>query len=228
VRLTEVAQSLWTLSVPHRMRDLGLEIGARMNVVRLTDGELVVLSPVPPDDALVDEVRSLGTVRALVAPNLHHHLYVGEWRTHFPDATLYVPRELPKKRPDLVPSIALGIGPAPGEPDDIRHLEIAGCERYLGENVFVHLPSGTLLVSDLVHNLPSSPHLFTRIYGTLMGFDGRVALSRAIRFAFRDRAAARRSLDALFELPWTRILPAHGEPIGGEAKQALRDAYTWL
>jgi hypothetical protein len=209
------------------MRDLGLEIGARMNVARLPSGGLVVISPVRPDPALVDQVKALGPVAALVAPNLHHHLYAGDWRAHFPDAALFVPRELPKKRPDLVPSRLLGEGAAPGAPD-LVHLEIAGCERYLGENVFVHLPSGTLLVSDLVHNLPPSPHLFTKIYATLMGFDGRVALSRAIRLAFRDRAATRRSLDTLFELPWSRILPAHGEPIGGDAKQALRDAYAWL
>jgi len=33
--LAELAPGLWTRSIPHRMRDLGLQIGARMNVVRL-------------------------------------------------------------------------------------------------------------------------------------------------------------------------------------------------
>lgn len=227
MRLTALGPGLWTLPVAHRMRDLGLQIGARMNVVRLTGGELVVSSPVPPDDALVGEVRSLGTVRFLVAPNLQHHLYVGEWKKHFPDARLYVPRALPAKRPDLADAAVLGEVPGPGEPE-LQHVEIGGCERYLGENVFVHGASGTLLVADLVHNLPPSPHLWTKIYGMLMGFDGKVALSRAVRLAFRDRAATIRSLDRLLELPWSRIVPAHGDVIEGDAKQALRDAYIWL
>jgi hypothetical protein len=209
------------------MRDLGLQIGARMNVVRLATGDLVVIAPLPPDDDLVAEVRSLGPVRDLVAPNLHHHLYVGEWQKRFPEARLHVPRHLGAKRPDLVASAVLGDGPGPGDPE-LHHLEILGCERYLGENVFVHAASGTLIVADLVHNLPPSRDPWTKIYGTLMGFDGKVALSRAIRLAFRDRAAARRSLEALLALSWSRILPAHGEVIDGGAKQALRDAYAWL
>jgi hypothetical protein len=225
--MDQLAPALWTRSVPHRMRDLGLQIGARMNVVRLATGDLVVLAPLPPADDLVAEVRSLGTVRHLVAPNLHHHLYVGEWQKRFPDARLHVPRHLPKKRPDLVASAVLGEGPGPGDPE-LRHLEILGCERYLGENVFVHAASGTLLVADLVHNLPPSTDLWTKIYATLMGFDGKVALSRAIRVAFRDRAATRRSLDALFALSWSRIVPAHGDVIEVDAKRALRDAYAWL
>ena len=225
MKLQALGPSLWTRSVPHRMRDLGLQIGARMNVVRLASGELVVVAPLPPDDDLVAEVRSLGTVRDLVAPNLQHHLYVGEWRKRFPEARLHVPRHLGTKRPDLVGSAVLGDDSWDPE---LHHVEILGCERYLGENVFVHAASGTLIVADLVHNLPPSKHLWTKIYGTLMGFDGKVALSRAIRLAFRDRAATRRSLDTLLALPWSRIVPAHGEVIEGDAKQALRDAYAWL
>jgi hypothetical protein len=227
LRLVELAPALWTLSVPHRMRDLGLQIGTRMDVVRLASGDLLVCSPVPSDDELVAEVRSLGTVRFVVAPNLHHHLYVGDWQRHFPDARLYVPRGLAAKRPDLAPAGFLGEGPGPGDPE-LRHVEIRGCERYLGENVFVHVASATLIVADLVHNLPPSDHLWTKAYATLMGFDGRVALSRAIRLAFRDRASARNSLEEVLALPWSRILPAHGDVIGGDAKQALRDAYAWL
>ena len=223
--LHELAPSLWTRSVPHRMRDLGLQIGARMNVVRLAGGELVVIAPLPPDDDLVAEVRSLGTVRDLVAPNLHHHLYVGEWQKRFPDSRLHVPRHLGTKRPDLAPSAVLG---EHSWDPELRHIEVLGCERYLGENVFVHTASGTLIVADLVHNLPPSKDVWTKIYGTLMGFDGKVALSRAIRLAFRDRAATRRSLEVVLASTWSRIVPAHGEVIEGGAKQALRDAYAWL
>ena len=225
--LSELGPGLWTRSIAHRMRDLGLQIGARMNVVRLTTGELVVHAPLPPSDDLVAEVRALGTVRHLVAPNLQHHLYVGEWQKRLPDAVLHVPRHLAAKRPDLGRSLVLGEGPGPGDPE-LRHVEIIGCERYLGENVFVHAASGTLLVADLVHNLPPSKDLWTRIYGTIMGFDGKVALSRAIRLAFRDREATRRSLEVVLALDWSRIVPAHGDVIEGDAKQALRDAYAWL
>jgi predicted glycoside hydrolase/deacetylase ChbG (UPF0249 family) len=60
--LTELAPGLWTRSVPHRMRDLGLQIGARMNVVRLRSGELVV-HPGFPDEGLRDSGDEYGEGR---------------------------------------------------------------------------------------------------------------------------------------------------------------------
>jgi hypothetical protein len=63
----------------------------------------------------------------------------------------------------------------------------------------------------------------------MMGFYDRVALSSVIRWtAFSDRAAGRKSIDALLELPFERIVVGHGAPVVTDARDALRNAYAWL
>jgi hypothetical protein len=62
-----------------------------------------------------------------------------------------------------------------------------------------------------------------------MGFRARVALSRAIRWgAFRDRRAARRSLDALLAQPFDALIMGHGAPLETGGRDALARAYAWL
>ena len=58
-----------------RQRFLGLEVGARMTVLRI-GSELLVHSPLDADPATLHE---LGTPRWVLAPNLLHHLHVGRW-----------------------------------------------------------------------------------------------------------------------------------------------------
>ena len=87
----------------------------------------------------------------------------------------------------------------------------------------------TLLVADLVHNVGRPTHAWTKVYTKAMGFYDRIALSRAIRWtAFPDRAAARRSVDALLALPFERLVVGHGTPITTGAKEALAAACSWL
>jgi len=62
-----------------------------------------------------------------------------------------------------------------------------------------------------------------------MGFYDRIALSRMIRWTgFRDRRAARRSLDGLLARDIDRLIVGHGAPVAGGAKEALASAYLWL
>ena len=59
--LEALAPSVWTLAIPHRF--LGLEIGTRMNVVRLADGGLLVHSPVPAELSFGPSVSALSPQR---------------------------------------------------------------------------------------------------------------------------------------------------------------------
>ncbi len=89
--------------------------------------------------------------------------------------------------------------------------------------------AATLVVADLVHNIGRPTGRWTRFYTGLMGFYDRVAISRLIRWgAFSDRAAARRSLDAVLELPFEHIVVGHGEPILRVGRRTLEEAYGWL
>ena len=51
--LDVVANNVWAYSVPHSF--MGLHVGARMTVVKLSAGGLLLHSPVPVDEPLAQE-----------------------------------------------------------------------------------------------------------------------------------------------------------------------------
>lgn len=57
--------------------------------------ELVLISPVPARQAVVEAVRALGTVSAIVAPNVQHWLFVAEWARLFPQAKIFCGPDAP-------------------------------------------------------------------------------------------------------------------------------------
>jgi hypothetical protein len=65
---------------------LPLPFTTRMTVVRLSNGDLVLHSPITFDEGLAGELQRLGSVRHLVSPNQFHYAHIGEWATAFQDA----------------------------------------------------------------------------------------------------------------------------------------------
>jgi hypothetical protein len=120
-----------------------------------------------------------------------------------------------------------GATPEPAFAGDIDEVAVEGFR--LHESVLFYRPARTLVVADLVHNVGRDHTGWTKFYTRTMGFYDRVALSSALRWtAFSDRAAARRSLDALLALPFEGIVVGHGAPVVTEAREALTNAYAWL
>lgn len=211
---------------------LGLRLTTTMTVLRLTGPDLLVVSPAaltPPRRAAVE---ALGRVAHLYAPNTFHHLWLGEWAAAFPEARVHAPAGLARKEPSvrrpgsrIIPRE--GTAPEPAFADLIDEIPIAGFR--LDETALVHRPSGTAIVTDLVHNIGRPSHGWTATYTRVMGFYDRVALSRFIRWTgFRDRRAARRSVDALLARDFDRLIVGHGAPLSNRAKEALASAYLWL
>ena len=155
--LEPFATDIWTAHMPE-LRFLGLQVGSRMTVVRLPDGGLWVHSPIAMTPELRREVDELGPVRWIVAPNVYHHLYAGDWARLYPDAQLWGAQGLEKKRKDLRFHGILGRdGPA----WPFRSQHIAGS--FLDETMFFHEPSGTLISCDLFENLHKCDHGPTRV-----------------------------------------------------------------
>jgi len=79
-----VDDKIWTLDRPVWFG--GVRLRARTTVLRLDDGSLLLYSPAPPTDALVEQLRALGLVRWLVVPNCFHHLGTPAAAACFPEA----------------------------------------------------------------------------------------------------------------------------------------------
>jgi hypothetical protein len=198
-----------------------------MAVLRLSDTSLLLYSPVAMTPNRRAAVEALGSVAHLYAPNLFHHLSLGEWAAAFPSARLHAPGRLARKRRDLRIDRVHSSAPEPSFAGVVDELSIEGCR--LEESVLFYRPSRTLLLADLVHNVGRPEHRWTQLYAKTMGFYDRVAVSGVLRWtAFPDRAAARRSLDELLAFPFDHIIVGHGKPVSSGAREALTAAYTWL
>ena len=222
--MNNVAHNLWAQAAPQSF--LGLHVGTRMTVLRLRDGTLLIHSPIAMTTGLKAEVDTLGTVRHIVAPNVAHHLYAGEWKDAYPGALLHGAVGLAKRRKDLGIDLELKGESHPDWQEDLATAFLDGT--MLNETVFFHRPSRSLIVADLIENFETSAHWPTRTYLKLGGIHGQPGLSLPLRLVFRDKKRARRSIDEVLSWDFDRIVLAHGNVIESGGRDILRDAYTWL
>ena len=97
--LQEFGQSLYIADGPI-VSFYGFPYPTRMAVVRLSDGSAWVWSPVGLSTELAESVETIGPVRFIVSPNKIHHLFLPEWAMRWPDAKLFAPPGLAKRKPE--------------------------------------------------------------------------------------------------------------------------------
>jgi hypothetical protein len=132
----------------------GFHYPTRMAVIKLSDGDLFVCSPIQFTDSLRAEVDALGPVRHIVAPNSLHHLFLPEWKSAYPGARVCAAPGLRKKRKDIVFDADLGDAPSPDWAKEIDQVLMQG-NLITTEVVFFHVKSGTVLFTDLLQQLPA-------------------------------------------------------------------------
>ena len=217
--LVQLHDDLWVVQRP--LGFLGMQLGTRMTVVRFGQ-ELLLHSPVAPDDALRHELAGLGNVRWVVGPNKFHHLYLGPWMAL--GAAGWAVPGLCRKRTDL--AFAGTVGQGTPWPDDF-HTHALSCIPFTEEAVFLHRPSRTLVVSDLMFNLTADAPWSTR---ALMWAGGGYPGCRCstLERVMMKRAAARADLERILEWDFDRVVLAHGAVVEEGGRDALRQAYAWL
>lgn len=207
----------------------GFPYPTRMAVIRLSDGDLFVWSPVALSDPLRRSVDRLGPVRYLISPNALHHLFLGEWKAAYPAARLYASPRLRRRRKDLAFDAELGDAPEPEWAADIDQVVVHGSFA-LTEVVFFHRGSRTVLFADLIQNFPRD--WFRGWRGAVARLDGLVAPNpgapREWRASFLDRRAARRSLDRVLAWPIEFVVIAHGDLPTGDGAAFVRRGFAWL
>ena len=226
--LREFGPGIWTTEGPV-VSFFGFQYPTRMAVIRLSSGGLFVWSPIALSPALIREIDALGPVRCLVSPNLLHHLFLREWKAAYPDARLFAPPGLRRRRKDLAFDADLGEAPDPLWATDIDQVLVRGSFA-MTEVVFFHRASGAAIFADLIENLPRD--WFKGWRGLLARLDGIVAPNpgapREWRASFVDRAAARAALERILTWPIERVLIAHGEPASADGAAFVCHAFGWL
>ena len=229
-RLKPVAENVWIVdSGP--IRPGGIPLPIRMTVVRLRNGDLLLHSPSEVSNALIDELRALGPVCHLVAPNIAHWTFVQDWRARFPDATTWAAPGLRDRAQVRASGLRLDrdlSGRAPPEWEGEIAQGIVESADY-SEVFFFHRQTRTLILTDIVQHLHSDrlPAL-TRAFVLLSGADAGTT-PRYLRAMLRLRhGKAARAFEAMLNLEPERVVFAHGAWFEQDGADRLRQALKWM
>ena len=223
--LRRLDDGIWVADRPLRL--FGIEIGTRMTVIRLRDGSLLLHSPVLCDDDIRRALDALGPVRFVLAPNKVHHFFVAPWKEAYPAATLLAAPGLREKRPEI-PFDGVLEGAPPEAFRNCVEIELFRGASWINEIVLFHVPSRTLVLTDLAMNFHSAQNLLTAVWQRLLDVRDRFGPTRFVRLLIRDRAAARKSLERILAWDFERVTLTHGEVLEAGGRAALRSAYAWL
>lgn len=223
--MRQLDDDLWIADQP--LGIAGIELGARMTVLRLPDQRLLLHSPIRPTPELLEEVRALGEVGALIAPNRFHHLFAGAWLGACPGASLFVAPGLETKRPDLPVAGLLSDTPEPMWKGAVEQVVLRGIP-LTNEVVFFHAASRTLIATDLAFHIGPDRPALTRLAFRLSGAYGHLAPTLLERLLVRDRPAFRASLQRILDWPFDRVIVAHGAVLETGGRRELARGYSWL
>ncbi len=226
--LEEFGPSLYSADGP-TVPFFGFPYPTRMVVVRLSDGSVWVWSPVALTEELANEVHAIGPVHHVVSPNKFHHLFLNEWADRWPDARLYTPPGLARKKPELRFDAELGDEPDPKWAADIDQVVFRGSFA-MEEVAFFHRASRTAIIGDLIQRHPESK--MSGWKGMLMGLDGLVgehgSTPREWRASFLRRSPARAARKKVLDWNAERLLIAHGQCAQTKASEIITAALSWI
>lgn len=226
--LNQFGPSLYVADGPE-VSFFGFPYPTRMAAVRLQNGDVWIWSPVAMTEGIEKDVRALGPVRYIVSPNKIHHLFLAEWAQHFPDAILYAPPGLAKRKPEIAFDKELADSPDPAWASDIDQVIFRGSFA-LEEVVFFHRESRTAIFCDLIQR--HDPEKMEGWKGFVMRLDGLVgdegSAPRELRATFLHRDKARAARDKVLGWDAEQLLIAHGECARHGASRIIREALSWI
>jgi hypothetical protein len=223
-----VPGALWLRDYAVRLG--GARFNARMTVIKLRSGEILVHSPCAFDDRLAAQVAALGRVAAVIAPGNLHWLHVRSCQQAFPDAATYICPWVEKRARGLRFDFVLGDEAPPLWAEDLAQVALRGT-RLMREVAFFHRASRTLILVDLVENFTSATpgtNLPLRIFFRALGMWNRPSPAPEYRFAWGDRARVRQSLERILEWDFERVILSHGDIITRDARARVAGAWRQI
>jgi hypothetical protein len=220
-----VPDALWLREYSVRLG--GARFNARMTVIKLRSGDILVHSPCACDDSVAAEVATLGRVAAIIAPGNLHWLHVRSWQQVFPDATTYVCPGVEERARGLSLDFVLADEAPPLWADELSQVALQGT-RVMREVAFLHRASRTLILVDLIENFTSATpgtNLFHRIIFRALGMWNCPSPAPEYRFAWGDKLRVRQGMERILAWDWERVILAHGDNITRDAKQIV--AHAW-
>jgi len=224
-----VADRIWLSPYPVRLA--GTAFSARMTVIRLASGQLMLHSPCEIGAAIAREIRALGRVAHIVVPGNFHTLHAASAQAAFPDAKTWICPGAETRRPDLEYDAVLG-DRAPAEwSADVDQVLVEGT-RIMREVAMYHRGSRTLILVDLIENFtdatPGTNAALRFWFKYVLRMGGRPRPAPEYRFGWGDRGAVARSLRRILAWDFERIVLSHGDLIDRDAHAVAQAAWSGL
>jgi len=225
--LTEIVQGqIWTQEYP--IRYVGCNFNAKMTLVRLSDSSLLIHSPCRIDEHTKAQILSLGPVSSIVAPGTYHYFFVSDCKEAFPEAEVFICPGLEAKLPQLEFDWILGDRPSPTWETDLEQCLIRG-NRMIWEVAFLHRPSKTLILVDLIENItdktPGTNWALRFWWKAVFRMWNHPKPAPEYQLGWKDKEAARKSLKKILDWDFERVIIAHGDLIETDAKETVRKAW---
>ena len=213
-----LAENLWIKKYP--LNVLGGHQGRVVTIIRLLSGQVIIHSTGPFTRADVLEIESLGEPAWMTDVMLRHDTFAKAGRSAFPN----VPYLAPPGFAQLAHVDCQTLLPIPPAwVPEIKVLEIEGMPS-VREHVFLHTPSRTLIVADLVFNFAHSSGWTSFVRKTLMGVKAHPDSARVYPLQIRDRNAYNRSVAELFSWDFERIIVGHCDVVESDGRERLKVA----
>ena len=208
----------------------GFHFPTRMTVMRLSNRDLMIISPVAGiTQKLRERLAGLGPVAHIIAPNNLHHLALAEWVAAYPDALVHGAAGVRAKQPDITVHHDLTATPHPAWARDVDQIMMSG-NAITTEVVFFHMASRTAVFTDLLQNMPKRG--FKGIRKIIAQLDLMIGdtpqVPRKFRVAFIRRSKAKTAARKILMWPTDGVIMAHGTPVKSGGKAFLRNAFAWL
>lgn len=227
--MEKLAHEIWIFN-GNPVQFLGLPFSTRMTVVRLSNGELWVHSPIKLSDTIKEQIGTLGQIKYLIAPNHLHHLFLPEWIAAYPSAEVYGTNEVIKKRNDITFDASFNEQQDWPWRADIEQEMFTGSS-LMEECVFFHRASGSLIVTDLVENFSGKDFNYCqRVVAKGVGIlapNGKMPLDWRLSFMF-SKADARKHLNRMLAWNPQLLIMSHGEIVKDNTEEFLARAFQWL
>lgn len=230
--LSRVSDDIW-IADDAPINAGGLELPVRMTVIRLSNGDLVLHSPVRYSPVLRGELERLGPIRYLLAPNIAHWMFLSDWQREVPQAATFAARGLSARKQVRAAGIRIDRELGDTTPDEwTADLETVSVNAPMFSEVEVFdKRSRTLVLTDLVQNLDpdrlsGSAETAAKLLGIAKpGGKAPIYLRLLLRLGGRSvRAAAER----LVRLGPERVIFAHGDWFESDGSERLRRSLRWL
>ncbi|KAJ7598648.1 hypothetical protein C8J56DRAFT_814806 [Mycena floridula] len=231
--IREVKKNIWTFSRPFARFGI-VPVGGRSTAVKLDAGDVWVLASTPLTEDTKSTLDNLGPVKYIMAGDIVHHIYLGEFKKAYPDAKVIGMEGLAEKKAKegLKLDGAYGSDPAGtlyGFEDEIKSCYFSG---FMNKDVaWYHVASKSLIVADLVFNLPGTEQYSKSTAYSSIPLTGKMGPSSWLHQKFlwgagTDKEAMAKDAKTVAEWDFERIIMCHGDVIETDAKKAWKDAFA--